>query len=351
MSIFAVTKRKIAKIWKHPNADTLDLAQVEGLGYQFCIRKDSYKVGEEVIYFPIDSILSADLSDHLKIKNFLAGKEKNRIKTIKLRKEISQGLITTLDNIEKWLKFKPDWNVVDITQLTKVQKYEPPEILIKNAYLRHLPKGVPVYDLESADNFPNWLDALLNKRVCITEKIEGTNFSATITTEQEFFVNQRNFTIIPKEDNPEGHTFWIIANELKLKEKLITLQKEFPNQQITFRGELIGPGIQKNIYKLKNFKVLFFDILIDKKYLDGLDWLKIYATLNLETVPVLAKDILLINWLQKFSLKDASNGFSILIDKQLREGIVIKPIIEETIEDQRLILKQRSPEYLANSDF
>ena len=93
------------------------------------------------------------------------------------------------------------------------------------------------------------------------------------------------------------------------------------------------------------------DILIDKKYLDGLDWLKIYATLNLETVPVLAKDILLINWLQKFSLKDASNGFSILIDKQLREGIVIKPIIEETIEDQRLILKQRSPEYLANSDF
>ena len=140
-------------------------------------------------------------------------------------------------------------------------------------------------------------------------------------------------------------------NELKLKEKLITLQKEFPNQQITFRGELIGPGIQKNIYKLKNFKVLFFDILIDKKYLDGLDWLKIYATLNLETVPVLAKDILLINWLQKFSLKDASNGFSILIDKQLREGIVIKPIIEETIEDQRLILKQRSPEYLANSDF
>jgi hypothetical protein len=68
-------------------------------------------------------------------------------------------------------------------------------------------------------------------------------------------------------------------------------------------------------------------------------------------VPCLAKKVKLKTWLNGKTLAEAANGES-LLHKTLREGIVIRPILENYDADigGRLILKQISPEYLAKAD-
>ena len=73
---------------------------------------------------------------------------------------------------------------------------------------------------------------------------------------------------------------------------------------------------------------------------------------GIETVPLLATDVTLREWLAGKTLAKASNGKSLLNSSLLREGIVIRPMTEQRSEPLgRVIIKQRSPEYLAASDY
>ena len=51
----------------------------------------------------------------------------------------------------------------------------------------------------------------------------------------------------------EGNTFWKVARELDLENKMKAKNKNFAIQ-----GELIGEGIQGNPYKIKGHTVRFF---------------------------------------------------------------------------------------------
>lgn len=65
MSEFAVTIERIGEVWNHPNADRLDLARVDGMSFQFIVGRDQYKVGDLVVYFPIDSLLPQNIVEKL----------------------------------------------------------------------------------------------------------------------------------------------------------------------------------------------------------------------------------------------------------------------------------------------
>jgi ATP-dependent RNA circularization protein (DNA/RNA ligase family) len=117
-------------------------------------------------------------------------------------------------------------------------------------------------------------------------------------------------------------------------------------------GELLGPGVQGNLYELKNLSITLFDIMIGGEYLSAADFLSLTAAYKLPTVPVLAKAVTLRAWLAGKEIAAASNGKSEFNKKKLREGIVVKPMVEQRHgEIGRLILKQRSPEYLAKYDY
>jgi len=79
MSTFEVTLNKIEKIWEHPDAERLHLAKVEGMSWQFCSQKGLYGAGDEVVYFPVDSLIPNSLAEHLEIKPYLAGPDQNRL--------------------------------------------------------------------------------------------------------------------------------------------------------------------------------------------------------------------------------------------------------------------------------
>lgn len=119
--------QKIKLISPIQDADKIELATV--LGWHVIISKsDNLKVGDNVVYFEIDSILP-DVPEF----EFLKKRTNLRLKTMKLRGVYSQGLIIPIEQAKKIAKdlghpIKEDLKVGDdITENLNVVKYEEPE--------------------------------------------------------------------------------------------------------------------------------------------------------------------------------------------------------------------------------
>lgn len=349
MSTFIVAVRRISKVLPHGNADKLELAEVEDLAYQFVIPKGSAKPGDDVVYIPIDSVLPDDLSTKLGVKNYLAGKDKNRVKTVKLRGAISQGIVA------RPAAARDGWTYergVDYKDLLGIVKYDPPPVPCQAGLLRPLPPGVSAYDIESADNFVEIAALLMDQPVFITEKLEGSNWSATRMADGTKYVSQHHYRIEPVEG--ATHDFWRAAQAQGLLDALDRIAAEFGGKQVTIRGEYVGPGVQKNIYKLPKNQVVLFDLEINGEPQDAPVFLDAAKRHGLPVVPVLWVEDSLRNWIARNGgdLRLSSNGESKVTPGVAREGIVIKPLREQRHEKLgRLFLKQRSPEYLATTDF
>jgi RNA ligase (TIGR02306 family) len=272
MSTFAVTLNRIEKIWPHPNADRLSLACMEGMSYQFCVLKDEFKPGDEVLYFPPDSVLPAGVIEQLGLTGRLAGKDKNRIKTLKLRGAISQGIVCRPGLFFGMVEGK-QWIPQDITKELGVTKYDPPPIPCHAGNLVHLPNGISAYDIEGADRFPHIVDLLLDQPVCITEKIEGCNYWVSLDEKDVLEIGQRHDKIVPIEE--AEHDFFKAARLQNLEAAMRSLRPLWPNGRITLRGEFIGPGMQDNIYGLKQHEVMFYDIEVNMTYIGSEEFFKV----------------------------------------------------------------------------
>ena len=345
MSFFGVTVEKIKEVLSIEGADRIEIARLDGMDYQFVIGKGQFKSGESVLYIPVDSVVPDDVLAKLGLEGKLAGSKRNRVKTIKLRGQISQGIVADS------MLVPPETREAGTEAITKclgVEKYIPPEVPCHNAILRGLPDAVPVYDIESADRNLDVVKKLMNQKVMITEKVEGTNFSLLHAADGEIMVNQHHKTIIPKEG--VEHTFWKVAHDQDILGFAKALSLDYPKQDVLIYGEMLGPGIQKNIYKLSSYEVLFFDIMVNREWMDSqrfMDAVTGFYGDAKKAVPVLCIGVELSAWLGGRTIKEASNGVSSLRDG-LREGVVIKPMQEQRDSTLgRLFLKQRSPEYLA----
>jgi RNA ligase (TIGR02306 family) len=370
MSKFVVEVKRIDKVWNHPNADRLDLASVEGIGFQFVVGRGSYKVGDEVVYFPIDAELPLKLQRILGLEGKLSGKFKNRLKTLRLRGEISQGFVCPIATIADWLYTSEDdvRRDKDLACRLGVTKYEQPAIPCENGNLVALPAGVDMYDIEGCENFPRIVNILMDQQVFITEKVEGQNYGVTAKNDGTWVVNQRKHAVLPVEDidtsDPVHYKALKRAGKVHklisatIDQDLNHLAEELRHHlgvtQLTIRGEYLGPGVQKNIYNLDSNRIRLFDILADGKYVSPAELQELsetYAELQAFWVPVIAHSVTLREWLAGRTIVEASHGQSELGDT-LREGIVIKPMIEQNDpEFGRLIIKQRDPIYLDKMGF
>jgi RNA ligase (TIGR02306 family) len=351
MSTFAVVLKKISKIYPHPDADKLELGQVEGMSFQFVVQKGLYKAGDDVVFFPIEAVLPQDLIQQQGIANFMAGKEKNRIRTAALRGQLSQGYVASVSSIKEYLKV--DTLPEDLTTALEVVKYEPPEIPVQNGILVGLPEFANTpYDIEGCDLYLDIVVKMMEEKVVVTEKLEGSNMLTTLDLNKEISVCLHTKAIknIPGQ---EEHHFWKIARAQSpsIIEIAQILEKDyFPGQTIAIRSEVLGPGVQNNIYNFKEHTTRIFDIEVNGKYLDFTEYqctlTKIGASERL--VPIIASNVVLKDWLAGRTLQEASRGKSVLNPDRYREGIVIKPMKEQYIIGfGRLILKQRDPLYLA----
>ncbi len=371
MSDFFIRVETIDTVIHHPNADKLDIATLVEIGFQFVVGRDQYKVGDQVIYFPLDAIIPDELAAKLGLLGKLGGKAKNRVKTIKLRGEISQGIVGPVSLFEsekeRFTEYvasrimtgevKTDGERVqespDFAEFFGVTKYEPDDVNsggpnASRIRTNPLPAEVHKYDIEGCQRYPDQLQALMDVDVVVTEKLEGSHCAVLRRKNGELVYCSRNCTL----DEPDTHFHKGVENS-RVLDWLERLANIYDGHDLTIRGELLGPGIQGNIYGLKEHSFHLFEFEVDGRPVDSKHVLDYLFDQYIYVAPVIWADGTLREYLafaKADNIIQASNGKSVLADT-LREGIVIKPFKE--MHDRklgRLFLKQRSPEYLATHD-
>jgi len=336
------TVRKIVDIQPIEGADMIELAIVDG--WKVVVAKNvGHKVGDMVIYCEIDSFLPIkEEFEFLRKSSYkkMGDQEGFRLKTIKLRGQVSQGLIlpiSVLNPTDTNIYVTP-FEGLDVTDMLGIVKYEPPIPAELAGKVKGLfPSFIRKTDEERIQNLASEYELFKTQnkegvKFYVTEKLDGS--SATYYFKDGIFgVCSRNLELL----ETEGNTFWKVARELMLEEKLGTL-----DNNICLQGELIGEGIQGNPYKIKGQTVRFFNAFnIDtQEYLGLGEFIALINGMNLETVPVLDTNFTLPETVEDM-LKVADDK-SVLNFSFDREGIVIRS------SDRTISFKAISNKFLLN---
>lgn len=325
--------QKIKAIETIEGADAIEKAFV--LGWQLVIRKGDFNVGDLCVYCEIDSVMP-DKPEFEFVRT-----RGNRIKTIRLRGQISQGICFPLGILPEGTEILED---LDVTDLLGVTKFEPPV----PANLAGTVKGMfPTFIPKTDETRVQVLEKVLNTyagTVCyVTEKLDGSSVTFYLR-DGEFGVCSRNLDLKFSEEN----SMWKFAIANRLEEKLKALTRN-----IAIQGEIIGEGIQKNKYKLRAQAIYFFNVFdIDAyRYLSLNEVKGLLAELELKMVPVLEEDYFLEDSVE--ALIGKSKMRSVLNKDTIAEGIVIRPVeekIDREVLQGRISFKAINPDFLIKYD-
>ena len=333
----SVEMRKLASIQKIKalelieGANAIEKAQV--LGWQLVVKKGEYKEGDLCVYCEIDSILP-DKPEFEFLKP-----RKMRIKTIKLRGQVSQGICFPLSIIPEGIKIEEGFN---LSEILGVKKFEPPiPACLEGKMKGRFPSFIPKTDEPRIQIWEEIIDRNKGEKCYITEKIDGSSATYFIK-DDEFGVCSRNLELYEDSEN----SFWKVAREQDIEKKLRTLKGNFALQ-----GELVGENIQSNTLKLRGQDVFFFNIFdIDRyRYLDYKELFETLKQLDLKAVPLVQDDYILRN--DTNELVELSIGKSLINKDGWREGIVIRSLTEKRVgSGERFSFKVVNPKFLLKYD-
>jgi RNA ligase (TIGR02306 family) len=300
----------------HPieGADAIEVAQIGG--WKVVVKKNEYQPGDHAIYCEIDSWIPHELAPFLskgREPREYNGVKGERLTTVKLRGQISQGLLLPLtDDILSKITVCDD-----ISPLLNIQKWEAPIPAQLAGEVRGMfPRFIPKTDEERIQNLTaeikDWNDCYLSWE--ITEKLDGSSMTVYVF-QDDCGVCSRNLNL----KETEGNTLWKIARSEQLIEKIKSTGKN-----LALQGELIGEGIQGNPYKIKGHQFRVFKIYdIDLGfYVSPSVRMDYVNSLQLNSVPVIAQawvgELVIDNLLQKVEDKSVLNATT------EREGVVFK---------------------------
>lgn len=318
------TIRKIAAIRDIPGADSIECCTVGG--WNVVARKGEYAVGDLAVYCEIDSFIPTALAPFLTKPGHYAktfeGVEGERLRTVSLRKQLSQGLllplVPTCDMIESEL-----FEGLDVSFPLGIVKYEAPiPACLAGEVKGMFPSSIPKTDQERIQNlaveFGEWVSAGLHFEV--TEKLDGSSMTVYVI-DGEFGVCSRNLDLKRNPDN----SLWRAAIEHDLEEKLIAWDN------IAIQGELVGNGIQGNMYKMRDQDFYVYDVYdIDAgRYFTPTERKAFVKELDLSHCPVLAHSAELYDTLGITTIEQVlkfAEGNSVMgdITGPTREGLVFK---------------------------
>jgi RNA ligase (TIGR02306 family) len=316
--------RKIDDIRPIEKADAIECAVVGG--WNVVVKKGEFTVGDLAVYCEIDSWIPTELAPFLskgKEPREFEGIRGERLRTVKLRGQLSQGLLLplepTCENIVSEL-----FEGLDVSLPLNIVKWEmqvPAQLA--GQVKGNFPTEIPKTDQERVQNLVEEI-AVAYERAAefeVTEKLEGSSMTV-YRIRGEFGVCSRNLDL--KRD--ENNTFWKVAIEEDIDAQMMAVD---PYWDFAIQGELIGPGVQGNIYKLSKPEFRVFDVynIQEGKYLNPSARRDLIAGMGLKHVPVLATNADLIACEGKVqNVLECAEGSSVLNDKQEREGIVLKEV-------------------------
>lgn len=324
-----MTERKLATIRTINNiqpidgADKIECAIIDG--WNVVIAKDSFMAGEKVVYCEIDSWIPTELAPFLskgKEPKVYEGIHGERLKTVKIRGQVSQGLVLPVPD-----EFKECEVGTDLTYQLKIVKFDIPDKITHSMVKKcNFPEFITK---TSQDRIQNIFSKLTPKWE-ITEKLDGS--SMTVYYQDEIVgVCSHNLELVEDDNN----AFWKAAKKDKLIDKLRTFGKN-----LALQGELIGEKIQNNRYKIKGQMFYLFDIFdIDRnRYLTPWERWAIVEKLEIKHVPIIEKGVVMQATVEEI-LKNAERK-SVLCDTSEQEGFVYKSM------DGRTSFKAISNKYL-----
>jgi RNA ligase (TIGR02306 family) len=322
----------IKDIIEHNNADTLEIARV--LGWTLCVMKGQFKVGDKIVFIEPDAILPEGKPEweFMRTRGF-------RLKTIKLCGVISQGLCFPFSILPEGT-YEEGQYVDEILGITQYQPYTPAQLAgeVKGSFPDFLFKS----DEDRIQGVPELLQKHQGKKFYVSEKCDGTSMSVFLNN-GIFGVCSRNLEL----KETEGNSYWKVARELNIESKLMGEVNKLP-MNVALQGELVGPGVQGNKYKLDKLTFLVFNVfdINRRKYLDYNDFKDVVYGLGLISVPIISENYLLPKTVDE--LVEFSKAQSLLNKDVLREGIVLRPLVEEYSEDLRgrLSFKVINPDFL-----
>lgn len=366
-----------------PGYDRVESAIVGG--WHVIVQKDQFKVGDPAIYFEIDSRVPAD-------KECFAFLEKRhyKIKTLKMCKTISQGLLMHADDF--------GWTIGDYNGITCIMDDEN-NLHYPNDESRFLTKKLGVTYADDEDNsrkapsvdkykkmtsrhqklfkkpfirwmmrhgwgrkllffffgkkkdkkngWPSWVQRTDEERVqnmpwilnsedkwIATEKIDGTSTTFTMKRgkfgRKSFYVCSRN-VCFGEENKPcyyDTNVYWEMAKKYDIYRVLSDMLDKSPNEEwITLQGETYGDGIQKRDYSIKDHDFAGFNLIFSSCGRIGTKEMELILNMyHIPSVPIVAENI-------DFTDKFANVEDMLLwaegtsqIDGLPREGIVFRTV-------------------------
>jgi RNA ligase (TIGR02306 family) len=310
MSGLIVQVATITGVKKHPNADTLDIAEV--LGWQVVTKKGDFSVGEKVVYFPPNVVLPKEVSDKFGVTKYLAN---GRIRCAKLRGEPSFGLVSRPEDAS--------WEVgANVADHYGAKKYTPPIRTSSGEFDDPHPYFTCYTEIEDLRNYPDVLST--GEEVVITEKIDGTNCRVGIIDGEFMAGSKRNRRKQPPEDQMKTNLYWYPLTIGGVRDLLVGLSEE--HEQAILFGETYGK-VQDLRYGLdESIDFVAFDLMVDGRYLNYEDFKEKCKRHGIPTAPLMAR--------QEFYLpavRELSSGHSILGGgAHAMEGVVVRPVKERT---------------------
>lgn len=316
--------QKITEILPIEGADKIELAKV--LGWQVVVKKGEFKVGDLVCYIQIDTVCpETEQFGFLRDRKF-------RIKTIKLRGVLSQGLI--IPNPGNYKEGE------DITEKIGVKKYEKPDNnperyekprvpktwykkLIYQFKYNYLYTWVPSFrpkqrsnfptnlvsitDEERIQNIPQVLEQYKGKKFVSSYKLDGS--SITIIHQKDFFGSKYRICSRRFELHDTKNDWYKVFQSTNFKDHIQKLVRFCETNNIIVQGECIGK-FNGNHHGLKQDEIRLFNIYVDGKRLKQDIFFLVCKNLDIPHCPMYKEHIMdydLESILKEAQIKDIIN--------------------------------------------
>jgi RNA ligase (TIGR02306 family) len=309
-------------------ADLIELAIIND--WQAVVAKNGgIKVGDHVVYCEIDSFLPVipefEFLRKSSYKKLVDGQEGFRLKTVRLRGQLSQGLVIPFEKARAVALNNgvviDEREGIDVTVALGIIKYEPPVPSNLAGVARgNFPSFIAKTDETRVQGLTRQWKELQTKTYYVAEKLEGSS-ETVYSWAGVFSVCSRNLDLQETDDN----TYWKVARELDLENRMRNLGLE-----LAIQGELIGEGVQGNIYRLRGQEFRVFNIFDPRTHrkLPLVEMLEIIHRLNadggpeIKHVPILDIAFELPETISELLL--FAEGKSELNPEVEREGIILR---------------------------
>ena len=221
-----VTIRTVSELRPIPDADAIETAVVDG--WTCVVKKGEFGAGDRGVYFEIDSLLPLADERFSFLKKGAIGQEFHKLRTVKLRKQLSQGLLLPTSAFPELTT-----ECADMAGTLGIIKWEPTlPVCLAGKVKGVFPSFVRKTDEERIQNMPSVLTDETQSHFEVSIKLDGSSMTV-FHRDGEIGVCSRNLQLIESEEN----TLWQVVKRLHMDKVLLKI-----GRNVAVQGELIGAG-------------------------------------------------------------------------------------------------------------